>query len=237
MADFSDYQITTFVNNWFSPDTKTAADCLDQIKKSSQINELARVPLLLTLLCLAYNETLGFPRNKADLYKEAIDALLKRWDSTRRIKREEIYRSLSIPQKENMLSRIAAATFVESKYFIEEKDLREHISKFIINLPEINEANLHQDSEAVLKAIEAHHGIFVERARSIYSFSHLTFQEYFTAKYIVDNASTGTIQRLIKDYSQDSSWNEVIKITAGMLNDADVLFTMLVKSMRDAINF
>ena len=39
---------------------------------------------------------------------------------------------------------------------------------------------------AVLKAIEAQHGIFSQRAQRIYSFAHLTFQEYFTAQYIAD---------------------------------------------------
>ena len=34
---------------------------------------------------------------------------------------------------------------------------------------------------------ESHHGLLVERATDIYSFSHLTFHEYFTAKYISDH--------------------------------------------------
>jgi predicted NACHT family NTPase len=43
---------------------------------------------------------------------------------------------------------------------------------------------LQLDSEAVLKSIEWQHGLLVERSRRIYSFSHLTFQEYFTARHI-----------------------------------------------------
>ncbi len=49
------------------------------------------------------------------------------------------------------------------------------------------------DGEVVLKAMEAQHGIFVERARRIHSFSHLTLQEYFAARYIVDNEQRGTM--------------------------------------------
>lgn len=43
------------------------------------------------------------------------------------------------------------------------------------------------DGEAVLKAIEVQQGLLVERATETYSFSHLTLQEYLTAKYVVDN--------------------------------------------------
>jgi hypothetical protein len=41
----------------------------------------------------------------------------------------------------------------------------------------------------VLKEIEVQQGILVERAQNIYSFSHLTFHEYLTAKWIAENLS------------------------------------------------
>jgi predicted NACHT family NTPase len=64
--------------------------------------------------------------------------------------------------------------------------VEQHIIDYIRNLPgaQEDEEALQLDSEAVLKSIEAQHGLLVERARGIYSFSHLTFQEYFTAKQI-----------------------------------------------------
>ncbi|MBD2459024.1 hypothetical protein H6G80_33865 [Nostoc sp. FACHB-87] len=40
-----------------------------------------------------------------------------------------------------------------------------------------------RDSGAVLKAIESQHGLLIERANKVWSFSHLTFQEYFVAKW------------------------------------------------------
>jgi predicted NACHT family NTPase len=40
-----------------------------------------------------------------------------------------------------------------------------------------------------LTAIEVEQGILVERSRDTYSFSHLTFQEYLTAKWIAENLS------------------------------------------------
>lgn len=51
---------------------------------------MASTPLLLVLLCLAYEENLTFPQNRSELYKDAIQALLKKWDTSRGIQRDEI---------------------------------------------------------------------------------------------------------------------------------------------------
>jgi hypothetical protein len=234
MADFDDEQVRNFVLNWFGADGKTAASFLKELETIRPIRELARIPLLLTLICLAFDETMGLPANKAELYKEAIDALLKRWDSSRRIKRQEIYQHLSLHKKENMFSRIAATSFEKDQYFFPISTLKQYISDFIENLPEISSETLDVDSELVLKTIEAHHGIFVERARNIYSFSHLTFQEYFTAKYVVDNASKGTLEHLVNSYLLNQKWREVFLIAAGMLKEADS-FVLLIHGSIDSM--
>jgi len=78
IADFTDAQIKQFIFNWFADEPSTAEQCWRQLSLDPPIKELATVPLLLTLLCLAFNETMEFPQNRADLYKEAVDALLKK---------------------------------------------------------------------------------------------------------------------------------------------------------------
>lgn len=234
IADFTDAQIKQFISNWFADESSTAERCWHQMSLDPPIKELATVPLLLTLLCLAFSETMEFPPNRADLYKEAIDALLKKWDSSRRIKRSQIYKHLSVKRKEFLFSRIAAETFDQGRYFIPQRTLEGYISDFIQHLPESSEAALETDSEAILKAIEAQHGILVQRARGIYSFSHLTFQEYFTAQYIVEHSDEGTLEKLVNQHLYDDRWREVFLLTAGMLQTADN-FLQLIKSSIDEI--
>ena len=231
IADFTEKQIEAFINNWFMNEPKIAKLCWKKLKRDKQIKELACVPLLLTLLCLAFDESLEFPKNRAELYKEALDALLKKWDSSRRIKREDIYKKLPIRRKESLLSVIAAETFRKDEYFLPQRTLEKHISNFIRNLPDVKEEALEPDSEAVLKAIESQHGIFVERAKGIHSFSHLTFQEYFTAKYIVDNMVDGTLRELINNHFTHDKWREVILLTVGMLDRADIFFLTAEKAI------
>ncbi len=99
MADFNDEQIEKFIENWFRHEDKIGQECWEEVKQSSGLKELATSPLLLTLLCINYDENYEFPSNRAELYESAIDTLLKKWDSTRRIKRHEAYKNLSQSRK------------------------------------------------------------------------------------------------------------------------------------------
>jgi predicted NACHT family NTPase len=95
IADFTHKQMETFVANWFrkggKKDSETCNRFLVEFARDDNrgLRDLARTPLLLTLLCLAFNETLTFPQRRVEIYEEASEALLKRWDASRRIKRDE----------------------------------------------------------------------------------------------------------------------------------------------------
>ena len=227
LADFNDKQIEQFVLHWFASEPATGRKCWAQLRKAPPIRELACTPLLLALLCLAFDGTLGFPANRSELYKEALDALLKKWDASRRIERQEAYKHLSLRRKESLLCRLAAHTFEEGRYFIPQQMLERSIAQYVSNLPSSHQDNADVDSAAILRAIEAHHGILVQRAKGIYSFSHLTFQEYFTARYIVEHAQEGALTALVEQHMDEDSWREIILLTAEMLESADGLVRLM----------
>lgn len=235
MADFNEAQMETFIKNWFRGEPKTAAECWARLKDSAPLRELASVPLLLTLLCLEYGESNDFPPNRAELYRRAVDTLLTKWDSTRRIRRPEVYKKLTTRQKESMFARIAASTFVENQYFILERDLTRMIEKFVEHLLGVKEEEIEPDSIAILKGIEAQHGIFVERAKGVYSFAHLTFQEYFTARYIVDHVREGALEKLVEQHLYDPNWKEAVLLTAGLLDNADELLELMRRKSEEAL--
>ncbi|MCP4418653.1 MAG: hypothetical protein GY805_18690 [Chloroflexi bacterium] len=73
-------------------------------------------------------------------------------------------------------------------------------------------------------------GLLVEQLPNIYSFSHLTFQEFFTAHYIVKNVAQDTLPRLFAYVTVDS-WREVFLLTAGMLYDAIRFFEQFLDAV------
>jgi predicted NACHT family NTPase len=117
VADFDDDQISNFANNWFKEKAVKPETFIKCLKDNSGIKQLAASPLLLTLLCLAFEEPGDFPANRSELYKEGLDALLKKWDAKRGIQRNQIYKNLSVQRKEDLLSKMALITFERGEYF------------------------------------------------------------------------------------------------------------------------
>jgi len=229
VADFDDKQIATFARKWFqAKEPAKAEEFIQQLGENNRIRELATNPLLLTLLCLVFEESAKFPVNRSELYEEGVDILLRRWDKTRKIEREQVYKNLSLQRKKDLLSQIALTTFQQGDYFFKQKQIEQYIYDYIRNLPDAQNdpEALQLDSEMVLKSIEAQHGLLVERAQKIYSFSHLTFQEYFTARAIVNNSDPQALENIAGCVTQ-KKWREVFLLTVEMLPIADDLLQFM----------
>ena len=166
-----------------------------------------------------------------------MDALLKKWDAKRGIKRDEVYNKLWVQRKEDLLSKIACSTFAPGEYFFKQDRVERYIGEYIRNLSgaSTDEKILQLDSEVVLKSIEAQHGLLVARAKHIYSFSHLTFQEYFTAReiVIVRQSAEESLQNLVS-HIFEIRWREVFFLAVGMSSDANRL-VMLMKKKIDCL--
>ena len=203
-----------------------------KLPENQPIRELARTPILLNLTVSVFQAKANFPKKRSKLYEAGLDILLVRWDEARGIQRDEIYRNLSLPHKIKLLSHIAATTFEEGNYFFEQSEIEQHIADYLRTLPEANTdpETLRLNSEAVLKTIEAQHGLLVERALGVYSFSHLTFQEYLTARNIVVSPDKATLidalQRL-STHIREPQWREVFLLTAGLLRTAEPLLKFM----------
>ena len=108
---------------------------------------------------------------------------MKQWDTERGIEREvgsEIYPKLRPKKKEQLLSDLAVWKFTQTENFV----LFEQ-AKLVQKITELLSLDEEEDGEGVLKAIEAHHGLLIQRADDLWSFSHLTFQEYLTTQWFI----------------------------------------------------
>ncbi|MBO1047567.1 MAG: NACHT domain-containing protein [Dolichospermum sp. DEX182a] len=235
IADFDDQQIQQFINNWFYSEVDkqlgTGEKCWNKINSEEATRELARTPLLLTFLCLEYDESQDLPKKKATLYGNALDILLRRWASEKRLPYEPIYRQLGIDLEKIMLAEIAYDNFAADKLFFSQQEVLNQIQKFLSNN---DNAPKNLDPGKILDAITIEQGILVERARDVFSFSHLTLQEYLTAQYIDDH---GLVEKLVTEHLIDKRWKEVFLLVAGVMRGgADNLLLLMEKEAQKYIN-
>jgi predicted NACHT family NTPase len=233
MADFDDAQIEKFITNWFKSEPQTGQDCWKKLNNDEHksAKELTQTPLLLTLMCLLYQRSRKFPTNRATLYERALRVLLEEWAAEKGIPHEDLYKGLDTKRKEMMLSEIAHEAFQADRLFLPKREITDQIEQL---LKEILPDEKFIDGTAVLKSIEVQHGVLVERAEGIYSFSHLTLQEYLTAQYIDDHRQ---IEMLVTEHLTDGRWQEVFLLVAGLMRGgADDLLLLMEKEAQKYIN-
>ena len=245
MAEFDDVQIDAYIKNWFdsTPDQyrrqldeemETAEQCWKALNAEEHraTKELARNPLLLTLLCMVYDISQSFSRNRASLYENALNIFLKEWAAEKRVNRgASIDQYLDIPDEIRMLSEIAEKNFKADRLFFSKSELITQIQEF-----GTGNANTRETFNApkILETILVDQGLFVEQVRGSYSFSHLTFQEYLTANYIVGDAQS--IQGLVMEHLHNEQWREVFLLTSGLTREADGLLTTMQTEASKLIN-
>ncbi|WP_414566328.1 MULTISPECIES: NACHT C-terminal helical domain 2-containing protein [unclassified Anabaena] len=242
LADFDQEQIELFISQWFAAKKNRnikAKEVIKALEKNYRLSQLAVTPLLLTLICLVFEEKGTAPNNRSELYTEGLEILLNKWDGKRGIQREKIYQELSLQRKKDLLSYVAFETFQKKDFFLTQEEAKNYIQEYIKNLPsnaDREQEALQLDSEIILHAIEAQHGLLVERAKGIYSFSHLTFHEYFTAREINirKRPQKEAFQELVNNLS-DRYWREIFLLSTEMAQpDASSLIKMM-KNKIDSI--
>jgi predicted NACHT family NTPase len=232
VADFNEPQVRAFAQHWFkavmgdeSAGLAKAKEFLELLflETNKPIRELAITPILLSLTCAVFHQTGKFYSKRSKLYEEGLELLLEQWDKSREIERDEIYRDLSVERKLELLSYLAVKKFEQPQYVLfEQTEIEGYIAEFL----QIGQ----RDSRTVLRAIESQHGLLIERSQKVWSFSHLTFQEYFTAKWFVDYADWQSLVSHIKE----KHWREVFLLAAEMVNNTNQLLRLMKENV-DAI--
>jgi Cdc6-like AAA superfamily ATPase len=225
VADFDEEQIKTFSNHWFRAvcadleerETK-ATEFLEHLfrEESNLIRTLIITPILLSLTCSVFYQTDKFYTKRSRLYEEGLDLLLERWDKSREVERDKIYRDLSVEQKLELLSYIAVKKFEQEQYVLfEQKELEGYIGEFL--------GIERRESQIVLREIESQHGLLIERAEKVWSFSHLTFQEYLVANNFCKHQNWQSFA----DQTSNRHWREVFLIAMEIANCPNELLRLI----------
>lgn len=196
------------------------------ILQDSRITALARNPLLLTTL-LFVRRWLGYlPTKKCQLYQEMIKLLLVSWNAG-------AHNKMDMDETEPQLAFVAYCMTKAGRQTIRRAELIRYIAEArtarpdLLGYTEISPA-------AFIVQVEERSSILIQQGleedergnlEPSYEFSHLSFQEYLTAKAISENWLPKEDQQrpekvyltILKKNSRKVQWREVIPLTAVLL--------------------
>jgi predicted NACHT family NTPase len=237
VADFNMEQVKQFFKNWLMANGKSNTEAEQQweifnntVANNPAMKELTATPVLLSLMCLVFQDEGEMPSQMTWLYQKGIKLLLSKWNGAKEINKWEVgsdtYRKLSFEQKEALLNEIAARKFEDPNNFVlfEQQEIADYITKFL-------QLTSPKEGVEVLKAIEAQHGLLVERADELWSFSHLTFQEHFTVQWLTQLPSKTLAEKI-----GNEQWQEVVKQIVKSQQPADRLLRLIKQAIDYSIS-
>ncbi len=202
------------------------------IKGNERVRELAINPLMLTVIALVHRDRVKLPDRRAELYAEAVDVLLGKWDEARGV--EEIHilddRPFDTGDRRLLLQAIALRMLEAGQKEIEAgelvKQVREAFARVVPNPRAAVRA-----TERFINVIQERTGLLVEAGPGAYRFSHLTFQEYLAA---VEAAEREDFPDGVLRHSGDPFWRETILLVAGYLSTKHrAKTTRLIRAIAD----
>ena len=195
-----------------SLDDTTINDCLKRYCNISYpiINkeqlELFKNPLLLNIGIDVINKNEGrIPANRTIMFSKFIEYLIYKWEHKKGLMRDH---EISTYETIKFFSKISFIRFKD--LYIEVTDIYEFIAKEFIN----------HDYDKLYEFI-LNTGIIKRDDNGSICFSHRMFQEYFAAKYIVDNIEKNHTYELVNEKVYDKRWHEVFIFAAGLFKKWD----------------
>ncbi|OLT62123.1 hypothetical protein BJP37_26985 [Moorena bouillonii PNG] len=203
---------------WQQEADHQSGELKEAIAASEGVKRMTGNPLLLTILALIHRNGSRLPNQRVKLYGLAVQTLTEDWQLSKKLPGVE-----TVVLKESQVMALLAPL----AYW-----MHEHKPSGLVSEPEVREklAEIHgelndedPDSQSVqwqindfLRRVRETTGLFVERAPGSYGFMHLTFEEYFAARYIADN-DVSEILDIINQHRYEARWDEPILLALGYL--------------------
>jgi Leucine-rich repeat (LRR) protein len=226
LMPFDQKRITAFVGNWYlqrSASEHEAAqkteDLIFALSQSETTQELARTPNLLSLMAIVHRERAHLPDGKALLYKEIANAYINTIDQHRNITEDDALTRFGWEIRENwiafigfqmQLERCAAATNGavskenETGVLVSQEKVLSWLSTA---MEESGVSKAQLSAQVFLEWVARRSGLLLPRGDNLFAFVHLSFQEYFCARYLTSRIIS---PKFIKDQlSEDASITKV----------------------------
>jgi energy-coupling factor transporter ATP-binding protein EcfA2 len=233
LASWTLGQIRYFVPAWYMELATTsgmevlqakraAHDLLAAIIERPKLAEMARTPLLLTMMALVLYNDGTLPRDRPQLYERILAMLLGRWDSLRG--GDNLATAIGHPNWDSARIRVVLdelsyiahrdATSSDGRGRISRAMLRDKLIEFFKNagLPRYADA-----AERCLEYFQQRSGLLLpDDEHDSFMFAHLTLQEHCAGCYLVSQRSAVDD---VMSHRNDDRFREPIFLGLGMLQE------------------
>lgn len=188
-------------------------------------------PLLLSIMLLTYYDNAKIPNKLSVFYRQAFEALFHRHDAKKSGFQRDMHSKLDISDFEKAFSSFCVLSHINSDYNFSQAKAIEYFDKAK------NLANLKTNykSSEILKDSTQAVCLLIEEGMD-YSFTHRSFQEYFTAKYICTaptNKKRTIISKFAKRIRSDKVVNLLFEMDQIAVEEHYILPT--IKELKDTI--
>ena len=236
VREMDDEQVRRFLERWCpavelaqTPDLSLEArqikaqeeieGIMKAVQTSPGVRRLAANPLLLRTLALIHRTGAQLPQKRIELYKLAADTLARTWRKAQGVSEIALVEDEYLTQ---LLSKLAYWLHVNKPTGIAtEKEVYNILGEewaYINDLPWSEDKpnrDIIVEVKKFLLTVREHTGLFVERAPQRYGFMHLTFEEYYAARYLISSSKNRS--ELISKHLHDPRWDEPILLALGFI--------------------
>jgi hypothetical protein len=141
----------------------------------------ARNPLLLTMMLLTYEQIAEIPNKIHLFYEQAFLTLFNKHDSLKSLYKRKSFSGLPLDDFKKVLAAFCVLSYADKKYYFEEGRIDEYLSKAmtVCGLETRSQDFLNDLLDSVC---------IIQRDGLGFTFTHRSFQEYFTALFLVGMA-------------------------------------------------
>src|SRR5260370_27485903 len=174
-----------------------AKDLLYRLLQSQRLVALVVNPLLLTMVATVHRYRGSLPGTRVMLYKEVCEVFLGKRQEARGVKQE-----LRIEQRLLVLQDLAYQMMIDGTREIECIRAQEIIREVL------QRVSGDWSPQRFLKQIEQVSSLLLERENGVYTFAHLTFQEYLAVVHIREKH----LEHFLPERVGVSWWREAIRL-------------------------
>jgi HEAT repeat protein len=234
------HQIESFVYKWFGGAKREARRFLHRLRRHPPSRGLARIPLMLMLLCRAYPNGV-LPARRPDLYRDCLYGLLRDWhdQDKERVKKypasQHTYSYLS--GLIEVLERLSLELFTKGHEQFREDAICPVVESYL------NDLYRNRPSHE-FKREEITPGDLIERFKDDgvlipatvggreLRFLHLTFQEYLAARAL---GRAPDCTDIAVQHVYEPAWNQVLTMLAGLLDRPGPYMAALLRKNREDV--